>query len=312
MNKEKSCGAVVFTREADGVIRYVLVEQRSGNYCFPKGHVENGETEHQTALREIWEETGLRPEFIEGFRESETYEVVKKPGTMKDVFYFLAEFSGQPICPPPTDEIREVRLCTFAEALELLPTESRKSILIKANAFLTGCPALSNRSGLMIRTANMDDLDALTAVEAECFPPSEAATRSEFAQRLAYYANHFWLMFDGEKLISFVDGFCTDEPDLTDEMFADASMHNENGDWQMIFGVNTIPAYRNHGYAGELIRAAIADAGSRGRKGLVLTCKEAKIRWYAGFGFEDEGLSRSVHGGVPWHQMRLTFRKCEE
>ena len=55
-DREKSCGAIVFTH-IHGVIYYVIVEQRSGRHCFPKGHVEPGETEHQTALREIWEET---------------------------------------------------------------------------------------------------------------------------------------------------------------------------------------------------------------------------------------------------------------
>ena len=160
---------------------------------------------------------------------------------------------------------------------------------------------------MLIRTASVNDLDAVTAVEAECFPPAEAATRTEFADRLKVYADHFWLLFDGERLVSFVDGFCTDEQDLTDEMFADASLHKETGAWQMIFGVNTIPSERKKGYAGKLIRQAIADAREQGRKGLVLTCKEEKIPWYAKFGFVNEGLSSSVHGGVPWYQMRLIF-----
>ena len=136
MEKEKSCGAVVFTRDGEGSIRYVLVEQRSGNFCFPKGHVEGSETEHQTAMREIWEETGLHPVIIPGFRETETYEVAKKPGTMKDVIYFIAEYTGQTIEIPPTDEIRDVRLCTYEEALELLPTDSRKAVLTAADHFL--------------------------------------------------------------------------------------------------------------------------------------------------------------------------------
>ena len=114
-----------------------------------------------------------------------------------------------------------------------------------------------------IRTATIKDLEAVTSVEAECFPPAEAATREELAERLKYYADHFWLMFDGDKLIAFVDGFVTDEETLTDEMFHDASMHNPNGAWQMIFGVNTIPDYRKHGYAGELIKSCIAECGYR-------------------------------------------------
>ncbi|WP_028235737.1 GNAT family N-acetyltransferase [Pseudobutyrivibrio sp. MD2005] len=160
---------------------------------------------------------------------------------------------------------------------------------------------------MIIRTATIDDLTSISKVEAACFPPAEAATSEEFKDRLAHYANHFWLMFDDDKLIAFVDGFCTDEPNLTDEMYAKAALHNENGKWQMIFGVNTLPEYRNHGYAGELIKRAISDAKSQGRAGLVLTCKDKLLHYYSKFGFVNEGISESVHGNVTWYQMRLTL-----
>ena len=160
---------------------------------------------------------------------------------------------------------------------------------------------------MLIRTATMEDLEAVAAVEAECFPPAEAATKEAFAKRLEHYGNHFWLMYDGDKLISFVDGFVTDEADLTDEMYEKAELHNEHGAWQMIFGVNTVPSYRKRGCAGELIKRAIADAKSQGRKGLVLTCKDRLVPYYAGFGFIHEGVSESVHGNAVWNQMRLTF-----
>lgn len=158
-----------------------------------------------------------------------------------------------------------------------------------------------------IRHATAADLEALAEVEAECFPKAEAATAEELAGRVKYYGNHFWLMFDGDRLVSFVDGFVTDAADLTDEMYAKAELHQEDGAWQMIFGVNTLPAYRKHGYAGELLKAAIADAKKQGRKGLVLTCKDRLVHYYAKFGFKNEGVSGSTHGGVTWYQMRLTF-----
>lgn len=160
---------------------------------------------------------------------------------------------------------------------------------------------------MLIRTATMEDLEAVAAVEAECFPPAEAATKEAFAKRLEYYGNHFWLMYDGDKLISFVDGFVTDDADLTDEMYEKAELHKEHGAWQMIFGVNTVPSYRKRGCAGELIKRAIADAKAQGRKGLVLTCKDRLISYYAKFGFVNEGVSESVHGNAVWNQMRLTF-----
>lgn len=158
-----------------------------------------------------------------------------------------------------------------------------------------------------IRKGTLKDLEAIAAVEAACFPAAEAATAEEFAGRLQQYGDHFWLLWEGERLLAFVDGFCTDWPDLTDEMYADASLHRENGAWQMIFGVNTIPACRRKGYAGQLLQQAIADARAQGRKGLVLTCKEKLVHYYAKFGFVSEGISGSTHGGVVWYQMRLKF-----
>lgn len=114
-----------------------------------------------------------------------------------------------------------------------------------------------------IRTATSSDLDCVAAVEAECFPAAEAASKEEFAERIAAYGNHFWLLFENGKLVSFVDGMVTDTPDLADEMYENAALHDENGAWQMIFGVNTIPECRKKGYAGQLIRCAIEQAKKR-------------------------------------------------
>lgn len=160
---------------------------------------------------------------------------------------------------------------------------------------------------MLIRTANDSDIDKISQVENLCFPKAEAATKESFEKRLKYYKNHFWLLFDNETLVAFVDGMVTDEENLMDEMYENAQMHNENGAWQMIFGVNTIPDYRKQGLAGRLIEKAISDAKNQGRKGVVLTCKDKLIHYYSKFGFKNEGLSKSVHGNAVWYQMRLTF-----
>ena len=161
---------------------------------------------------------------------------------------------------------------------------------------------------MFIRTATIKDLEMVAAVEAQCFLPAEAATKEDFVGRLQHYGNHFWLLFEDAseaKLIGFVDGFVTDEADLTDEMYEKASMHNERGAWQMIFGLNTLPAYRCQGYAAILVQEVIKAAKEQGRRGVVLTCKEKLVHYYAKFGFVDEGISGSTHGNVVWHQMRL-------
>ncbi len=158
-----------------------------------------------------------------------------------------------------------------------------------------------------IRKATSADVEAVAAVEAACFPAAEAATEAEFRDRLVVYGNHFLLLFDEDRLVGFIDGFVTDEKDLRDEMYADASLHDEQGAWQMIFGLNTVPPYRRRGCAGRLIEALKTEARKEGRKGIVLTCKDKLVPYYARFGFVSEGVSGSTHGGVTWYQMRLTF-----
>ena len=159
----------------------------------------------------------------------------------------------------------------------------------------------------LIRNAVPADAEALTAIEAACFPAAEAATREEFAARLAVYPNHFWVMEEDGRIVAFVNGMATDEPTIRDEMFADASLHNEKGAWQAIFGVNTLPEYRRQGRAARLLRQAAADAQAQGRKGCILTCKDRLVHYYASLGYGNEGVSASVHGGVVWYDMRLTF-----
>ena len=109
-------------------------------------------------------------------------------------------------------------------------------------------------------------MQGIVNIEAECFPAAEAATEASLSGRLAFYPNHFWVQLDGDRMIGFVNGMVTDEPDLRDEMYEDASLHNENGAWQMIFGVDTIPEYRCRG-CGTLLRQ-------------VWFCERGRFRFY--------------------------------
>ena len=160
---------------------------------------------------------------------------------------------------------------------------------------------------MLIRHASAADLDVLAAIEAASYPPAEGASRSSIAGRLAVYPDCFWLLEEAGEIRAFINGFVTDEPDLTDVMYDTPSMHDPAGAWQMIFSVVTAPQHRHEGCASAVMRRVCADAKAQGRKGLVLTCKERLLPFYARFGFVDEGVSSSEHGGVVWHQMRLTF-----
>ena len=159
-----------------------------------------------------------------------------------------------------------------------------------------------------IRTATIEDLKKIAKVEAICFPPAEAASEESFRERLEVYPSHFWILEENDEVISFINGMVTNEMRIRDEMFEDASLHDENGEWQAIFGVNTIPNERRKGYAAMVMERVIEDARKQGRKGVILTCKEEKIHYYAKFGFESLGVSNSVHGGAVWYDMVLKFK----
>lgn len=135
MQWEKSCGAIVFTRK-NGEPLFVVVEEKGGAYSYPKGHMENGETEMETARREIYEEVGLRPAFLPGFREEDEYDLAEKPGTRKRVVYFLAEFENEPLIPRP-GEIRRALLLPYREALPYFERESSRRVLTAAYSFLS-------------------------------------------------------------------------------------------------------------------------------------------------------------------------------
>ena len=133
MQFEKSCGGVVFTR-SDNDIHYVLARHTGGHCGFPKGHMEPGEDECATALREIREEVGVSATILNGFRAEEQYPLPNKPGVVKQVVYFLAEFSGQEI-HHQVEELTEAYLLPYEEALQMLTFEEAKQILIDAHHF---------------------------------------------------------------------------------------------------------------------------------------------------------------------------------
>ncbi len=153
-----------------------------------------------------------------------------------------------------------------------------------------------------IRKATINDLEKLTRIEAECFPAAEAATEESFRGRLEVYPDFFC-----GKIVSFVNGMATDDEILADEMFENPNLHDGNGDWQMIFGVNTLPEFRRRGYAEKVLRKVVEDAKNAGRKGAVLTCKDRLVPFYEKIGFVNEGLSESTHGGAVWYNMRIVF-----
>ena len=135
MQYERSCGGVVFTRQ-NGTVYYVIIRHLGGHCGFPKGHMEPGETQRQTALREIREEVGLDCVLMDGFCEEEWYSLPERSGLQKQVVYFLAQYADQTLSARP-QEVAEVYLLPYAQALEKLTFAEARQILQKANDFLT-------------------------------------------------------------------------------------------------------------------------------------------------------------------------------
>ena len=131
---EKACGAVVYTF-LNGRIHYVIIQQQEGFHGFPKGHVEKNETEEETALREIYEEVGLRPTLIKGFKVIDEYPLLRKQHVIKQVVYFLAEYSSQAIIIQE-EELLGAMLLPYEEAIKILDYESSRKVLAQADHFL--------------------------------------------------------------------------------------------------------------------------------------------------------------------------------
>lgn len=135
MVTEKSCGAIVFTKES-GQIRYVIIQSKEGIYGFPKGHMEGTETEIQTALREIAEETGLSVNMIDGFRTEDVHTFTRDGKTrLKHIVYFLGEYSNQ-IPTAQISELRSVCLLDYETAISVFQFESSRRLLTEAHNFL--------------------------------------------------------------------------------------------------------------------------------------------------------------------------------
>lgn len=159
----------------------------------------------------------------------------------------------------------------------------------------------------IIRQAGPKDLDAVTAVENACFPPQEAATREAFQVRLAAFPESFLAALDGDRIVGIVNGCCTTTPYLGDELYEPDCPHNPDNPWQTVFGLAVLPEYQHQGIASGLLRQLIALSRQRDKTGLILTCKQEKISFYEGFGFQCRGVSDSSHGGAVWYDMVLTF-----
>lgn len=133
MTYEKSCGALVFRKDQNGIEYVLMIRHRHGGHrSFPKGHVEEGETEHETAIREVFEETGVSIEIYSPFRHTVSYSPAV--GVIKKVVYFIAD-TTQEYIRPREGEIAEVEWVESGTVESKLTHENDKSLFRAAMAF---------------------------------------------------------------------------------------------------------------------------------------------------------------------------------
>ena len=130
MKREKSCGALVYRHEGERLMLLLLRHRHGGHWSFPKGHVEGSETEVETALREVREETGLKIDLQSGFRH--TVEYYPKPGVKKLVVYFLGQAEPNALAVRQEEEISEIKWVEFDDAFQEVSFKNDRELLAKA------------------------------------------------------------------------------------------------------------------------------------------------------------------------------------
>ena len=125
MKKEKSCGAIIYNNEN----KVLIVKHNEGHWDFPKGHMEKGEDEYQTAIREVKEETSVDIELYKNNRYTINYS--PKEDVDKTVVFFLAK-SKSDILKKQDSEIANIGWFSYDEALEVLTYNTAKELLKKS------------------------------------------------------------------------------------------------------------------------------------------------------------------------------------
>lgn len=162
-------------------------------------------------------------------------------------------------------------------------------------------------NSILIRPVVREDIKYVADIENLCFPKAEGASLKSFYERFDAFPESFFVAEIDNKIVGYINGCITDKPSLPDELYHDASLHNPSGDYQTVFGLAVVPDYQHEGIAGKLMNYLINISRDRGKKGIILTCKEHLIHFYEGFGYVHKGIADSTHGNAVWNNMLLEF-----
>lgn len=128
--REKSCGAVVYNPERQ---LFLIIKMLNGNWGFPKGHTENQETDIQTAIREVTEETGINIKILDGFKKSIKY--IPFPEVLKEVIFFIGITKEEKVVIDK-GEIEDYMWCSYEEALKMITYKPQRDIMESSLQFI--------------------------------------------------------------------------------------------------------------------------------------------------------------------------------
>ena len=108
-------------------------------------------------------------------------------------------------------------------------------------------------------------------------------------------------------VVGHINGCATSSEKLVDALYHNTALHEPNGPWQTVFGLAVLPEYQHQGIARAMMTQFVEQAKNRGKKGILLTCKDEKIGFYESLGYTHDGVSSSSHGGARWNDMSVKF-----
>lgn len=155
------------------------------------------------------------------------------------------------------------------------------------------------------RKIEQSEIEQAIAIEHICFPPNEACSAESIKNRISVAQELFLVAVDRQtgKIAGFLNGIATDEYCFRDEFFTEASLHKSKGRNIMLLGLDVLPEYRRQGLGRELVYQYLRREREKGRKEVILTCLQGKVKMYKKIGFVDRGIANSTWGGEEWHEM---------
>lgn len=155
------------------------------------------------------------------------------------------------------------------------------------------------------RSIHGEEAQQAVIIEQICFPPNEACSEKHMKERIAKAPELFLVAVDKEtgKIAGFLNGLSTKEKVFRDEFFTDADLYDPEGENVMLLGLDVLPEYRGQGLAREIVCQYAKREKANGRRNLILTCLDSKVKMYEKMGFKDNGIANSTWGGEEWHEM---------